>query len=205
MRIKLLCTLMAATLMTGVSVFAQSSDTAQVAKPDAGRQRVGWVFGAKLGILTSGEINVSDSHNDYEFSIESGLSGGFSLELPTRQGVSSALTFDFHRIDPERLSYTKTMLDFGILLKRSARDFGTKTLFRPFLGISYGYLGEVAYLDPSHYLIVKAGVEIDFFPNYKGAGWLLELGMLGSPHGKADRYDITAPLRPYLRFGLTLR
>jgi hypothetical protein len=168
-------------------------------------RHVRWVFSSKLGILGAGDINVKSGYGEGEFGIESGLSGGFSLEFPTSKGVSSAITFDFHKLDPEYYRYTKTLLDFGVLVKGSARNLKARTLVRPFVGVSYGYLGEVAWLDPSHYLIVKGGLELDFFPNYKGVGWLVELGLLGSPHGKADRYDITAEARPYIRFGLIVR
>lgn len=204
MRIRAFALVVCLILAAGSLVSAQSIQEGKVSQAGS-LNRTNWVFGMKVGLLGSGDFTVKNGYGGVQFGIGSGLSGGFSLEFPTSKGVSSGITFDFHKIDPEYYRYTKTLLDFGIVVKASARNLQAKTLIRPFVGVSYGHLGEVAWLDPSHYLIVKGGLELDFFPNYKGAGWLVEVGLLGSPHGKADQYDITAAARPYIRFGLIVR
>lgn len=191
-------------LISSQHVFAQSSPDS-VATPPPSAQRAGFLFAARLGLMTSGDITIKLNSLEDDVTIESGFSGGIMLELPSSRGTSAAFTVDLHKVDPEYVSESKSMIEFGLQFKGSMRN-QQKTLFlRPFVGVGFGLLPEISFLESSHFLILKGGLEMDFFGGTTGPGGMVEIGLLGSPLGKSEDFELTAEPRPFVRVGILFR
>lgn len=192
-------------LLASLTAVAQTTSNSEAAAASPTDQRAGWIFGARLGMMLSSDITIKRDSWDDQTTIESGFSGGAMLELPTDRGIAAALSIDFHKVDPEYVTESKTMIEFGLQLKRSMRDQQSKFMARPFVGVGLGMLPELSFLEPSTFLILKGGLELDFFGGPTGPGGMLEFGVLGSPYGQTEDYTLTAAPRPFVRVGIVIR
>lgn len=161
------------------------------------------VFTLKGGIIGGGEITLERSTFDRTFDLVTATSFGAGLELPSSHFFTLAFTADIHQVDPEYMD-SRTMFDLGVALKHAAKR--SSTLARPWLGLSYGHVSDFAFwAEASSYVILKGGVEFDFFAKQANTGFIVDLGLLKSLTGKAGADDVSTSIRPLVRLGIIFR
>jgi hypothetical protein len=124
--------------------------------------------------------------------------------------TSIGLAVEIHRVRPKGIDIAKTMLDISVCLKGSFYHDASRFFVRPGISAGYGHLGdESPWYSSSSYLVLKGSLELLWFPREHHCGYVGEIGLLGSPYGKAGSspYDvrITADPRLLIRVGIVMR
>ena len=176
--------------------------TSHAAEPSIGKTASA-VFTLKGGIIGGGEVAFDRGAYERSFDLVTATSFGAGFEIPSRNLFTIALTADMHQIDPEYMD-SRTMFDIGVALKTATKRNGT--LVRPWIGLSYGHVTDFNFwAEASSYLILKGGVELDFFARHANTGFLVDFGLLGSLRGKAGDDDVSSSIRPLIRLGVIFR
>jgi hypothetical protein len=164
------------------------------------------VYGFKIGMMGGGRIytDVMDS------TLNSGYSVAAFLDFKTRLATSIGLSVEAHRVRPKGIDIAKTMLDISICLKGSFYRDASRFFVRPCVSVGYGHLGgESPWYASSSYLLLKGSLELLWFPREHRNGYIGEIGLLGSPYGRAGSspFDvrITADPRLLVRVGIAFR
>ena len=159
-------------------------------------------YGFKLGMFGSKTLSYKGLRNVfgiYEISTERGISlGGFwDRSFPFDFDLGASLDLHQIRIEEEK----EFLLDFGMTLKTEL-DLNENTLFlRPGIALSFGYLREIAWLENSNYISLKAFAEMIHFVNDE-LGFLVELGGHWLMSGGDTRSDVTGGPILVLRAGI---
>ena len=92
---------------------------------------------------------------------------------------------------------TELIVEGGVALKAAFGGLNGKPQWRPGIGFGYGTLsGSSTGLDATHYLTLRAGVEM-ILPS----GWLGEALVYAAPTGENDAVTVTYRPMLQLRFG----
>jgi len=152
-------------------------------------------FGVKGGIVTGGTLWVEDFSDDIgtsyalngfvDYRLAEKLIGGISLDII---GISS-------------FEESEQLISFNMNLKAQIYMKENNLLIRPGLSFGYGKLSAPRGSDDSSQLVMGAGVEFSF-PSKTARNYLFDIGIIGSPVGGNDDYDITFEPIIFLRGGM---
>jgi len=152
--------------------------------------------GIRVGIISSGTVNI----NGRTYDQDAGVSLGLFYDVQALDNLYWGVNVDLHRmawtlelIEIDRtlvLREAKLLTEITAGFKyRFAIDDGLFA-FRPTAAIGVGYLPRMLDLQASTYLVLKTGGELLWYPaeNY---GLILEVGMFYAPSGHADVNSVT--------------
>ncbi len=141
-------------------------------------------FNVQAGLISPGTFWVGDHEGETDMSF--GLGGGLDYKLGPKisGGIVGGLN-NFSGYDDSSM-----MLEIGFSLKAWINSTGSKLLFRPGFGISYGKLGSIGGVESSNYLVINGTAEMVIMSE-TGLNWLVMLGITGAPTGGNEDFDMT--------------
>ena len=142
------------------------------------------VFGFKAGIINRASFRLDG--NSFE------TDAGWSLQTYWGIPVDSHLIFAPHieLNDIQALEERQWAIDIGLDLKYHIYNDKKSVSHKPGVGIGYGHLALMGFLERSDYLTIRVFWEMTFFTRKRHA-WLLDLTAYGAPVGGNDDYNVT--------------
>ncbi|UCD17047.1 MAG: hypothetical protein JSV44_11435 [Candidatus Zixiibacteriota bacterium] len=153
--------------------------------------------GFKAGLIAPGT-----SHRvDVEYSTNAGYSLSLFVDYAVRPTIYVGFSFDLHQIVFD--SDKEVLPELSFTMKAKLQGSKQGVIFKPGVGIGYGFIREILSLKAAHFLIVKATGEVAIPVSQKSA-LLFEASMIGSPLGGNKSTRLTAGPMLLLRAGVTI-
>jgi hypothetical protein len=149
-------------------------------------------FGVKATLMMPGQAYVEEVDGFFDIDMSIGVGGFVDTRLGEKMlGGAYLDLLSAHAYDESAL-----LVDAGIALKADLGGAKGGPRWRPGFGLGYGSLSDVGGIGATHYLTLRAGVEM-LLPSQ----WLAEVSIHGAPTG--GNQDVTVSYGPMvmLRFG----
>ena len=135
----------------------------------------------------------------YDDMSDPAVSFGIFADQPLNPTLYTGFNIDYHKMDFE--TNESNIIEISLSLKGVIPRHRKGFVFRPGASVGYGYLKELSTLNNLHFLMVRGFIEFICFSN-EHTGFLLDLGITGSPLGGTKSHRVTMSLRPLIRLGV---
>jgi len=162
-----------------------------VASPAHAQRTHSTHFGAKATLLMPGEAYVEEADAFFDIDLSFGIGGFVDTQLGEKLlGGAYLDLLQAHAYDESAM-----LIDAGIALKGVLGGGSGRVVWRPGFGLGYGTLADVGGIGSTHYLTLRAGVEMLLPSN-----WLAEVSVHGAPSG--GNRDVTVSYGPMVMLRL---
>ena len=153
-------------------------------------------FGVKGGFIYVSTVHIDDKVTgdkvgDYQS--KAGVTGGLFFDITLHQRTMLGLDIDLY--DIQILNDREKLFNLGLSVKHAFPKKHSRMAVRPGLGIGYGYLAEIGFVEQANMLMVRAFTEVLFLSDRKVA-WLVEGAVVMTPYGRSLDHKISA--NPFL-------
>ena len=153
-------------------------------------------FGVKGGFMYVSTVHLHNKHTglDSDFRTKAGLAGGVFFDIGLHG--KTMLGLDIELFDIQVQNDREKLMNFGLNIKHTVAAYShIRMAVRPGVGIGYGYLAEVGFIEQANFMIVKAFTEVLFVSDPKII-WVVEAAVIMAPYGRTNDYEITT--NPFL-------
>ena len=154
-----------------------------------------FIFGAKIGTIGNGSLDVDDINIKTKSSYCFGVFG----DKPLIDGLYGGVAVDFFEIKTE--SDQEYLMNGSLIIKRELKTASKKFLFQPAFGVGYGIMEELLFLKPLDFVSIQCFGDIVYVTEKK-IGVLLSIGAIWLPYAGDNEYDISSGARLILRAGV---
>jgi len=153
-----------------------------------------FVFGAKIGMIGSGKLEV----NSININTKTAHCFGVFGDKPIANKLYGGIAVDFFKFKTE--SDEEYLMNGSFIVKGEFKTANKRFCIQPAFGFGYGIMGELLFLKPLDFVTVQ--VFGDFiYVTEKKIGLLFSIGAIWLPHAGENEYDVSSGPRVLVRAG----
>jgi hypothetical protein len=152
-------------------------------------------FGVKGGFIYVTTVHLRDKSTgvNEDYRTKAGLTGGVFFDIGLHR--KTMLGLDIELYDVQIRGDREKLINFGLNIKHAIAYKNSRMAVRPGVGVGYGYLAEIGFIEKANFVIVKALTEVLFISDPKVI-WVAEAAVVIVPYGRTIDHEITA--NPFL-------